>query len=261
MEYYVYTYLDTKEIINTDYCDIKFEFRPIYIGKGKNRRMLSHFNYRTRFKNHFYNKLNKMIYNENTPLVCKLKTFDNEIEALEFEKLLIKSIGKIKDGGYLYNTTDGGDGMSGFKHSEETKLKMSKSHSGFVFSEDHMLKFSKSRLGKKHSEESKKKQSDAKVGKHPWNYMLELSKVQLDEVLANTKSKLSVKIGKKPWNYNITKDIILQIDMNGVIIKEWVSLIDLENDGYQKSNVINVCCGNRKSHRGYKWEYKSKLFK
>lgn len=28
-------------------------------------------------------------------------------------------------------------------------------------------------------------------------------------------------------------------------------------NGFQKSNVINVCNGKRKSHRGYIWMYKS----
>jgi hypothetical protein len=258
IKYYVYAYLDTEEIINTDYFDIRFKYRPIYIGKGKNRRISCHFNNRKRLKNYFYNKLNKMIDNGNYPLAYIIKTFDNEMEALRFEILLIKSIGKVKDGGYLYNITDGGEGCSGFKHSDESRIKMKESHKGVVFTKEHMLKFSKSRLGKKHSEETKKKQSDAKVGKHPWNYMFRLSETQLDEVLKKNKSKLSKsKIGKTPWNYNKSKDIILQIDMYDNIVREWVSLVDLEIEGYQKSNVINVCVGKRKSHRGYKWIYKT----
>jgi group I intron endonuclease len=52
-----------------------------------------------------------------------------------------------------YNMTEGGqDGcMTGRKHSEESKKKMSDNHKGMI--------------GKKHSEESKKKMSEAKKGK------------------------------------------------------------------------------------------------
>jgi len=62
--------------------------------------------------------------------------------------------------------------------------------------------------------------------------------------------------GSIPWNQGLIKDIILQLDMDDNIIKEWDSLIELEESGYQKSNVINVCVGKRKSHKGFRWLYK-----
>jgi hypothetical protein len=108
MEYYVYTYLDSSEIINREYCGIYFEYRPVYIGKGKNRRMFDHLTGRKRHKTMFYNKLNKMIREDNVPLITKLKEFSNETDALDFEMLLIDSIKNIKSGGLLYNTTTGG---------------------------------------------------------------------------------------------------------------------------------------------------------
>ena len=73
-----------------------------------------------------------------------------------------------------------------------------------------------------------------------------------------TKNKISIaKIGKEPHNKGKIKDIILQIDDDGIVIKEWNNLNDLMESGFEKSNVINVCAGKRKSHKGFIWRYKS----
>ena len=65
--------------------------------------------------------------------------------------LEIQNIRQLKP---KYNYTDGGDGSCGFKHSDETKKKMSKVHKGE----------NNSFFGRKHSEESKRKISKAKKG-------------------------------------------------------------------------------------------------
>ena len=57
-----------------------------------------------------------------------------------------------------YNLTDGGEGIGGHRHSEETKRKMRESHL-LQIGEDHP------RFGKHHSEETKIKMSQAKKGK------------------------------------------------------------------------------------------------
>ena len=94
-KYYVYAYCDKTIIFRKIYNDINFEYLPIYIGKGKGNRMYNHFSARARYNTAFYNKINKMICNDNEPLVIKLKEFDSEKEALEMEILLIKSNFKI----------------------------------------------------------------------------------------------------------------------------------------------------------------------
>ena len=53
MKYYVYAYLDSKLEENISFDDIIFTYKPIYIGKGKNNRMLDHFKDRKRFNTYY----------------------------------------------------------------------------------------------------------------------------------------------------------------------------------------------------------------
>jgi hypothetical protein len=136
--------------------------------------------------------------------------------------------------------------MWGKKHTEETKKKLRLARKDRVTSDETKKKMSESQRGKVLSEDTKAKLRDINLGKKLSN---------------ETKNKISdSKKGKKSWNYGKSKDIILQLDMDNNLICEWVSLVDIEKAGYQKSNVINVCNGKRKTHCGYKWVYKSDYF-
>jgi group I intron endonuclease len=93
----------------------------------------------------------------------------------------------------VYNLTDGGDGMSGFRHSEESKKKNSLAHIGRVPAnkgkspnEKTIMKMSSSHIGKngywtgkKLSEETRKKKSEAMTGK-TWK-MIDGKKVWFDK--------------------------------------------------------------------------------
>ena len=89
---------------------------PFYIGKGKKTESYNRIDYH----------LNYWSHNKNKKLTNKIKKlngiFDvdiifespNEIECLDLETQLILEIGRKN----LCNLTDGGEGISGFKHSE-----------------------------------------------------------------------------------------------------------------------------------------------
>jgi len=106
---YLHKRLDTNEVF--------------YIGVGINK-------YRASSKfgrsNHWYNVVNKHGYK--VEIYSKLNSYE---EALNLEKKLIKEYGRLcNKTGKLINITEGGDGIVGMKHSEESKLKMSLSNKG-----------------------------------------------------------------------------------------------------------------------------------
>lgn len=99
---------------------------------------------------------------------------DTEEKLNWFEKFYIKKFNARQVG---YNLTDGGDGILGIKHTEETRKKMSESQKANYIKENHpnfgkhlseetKEKLSEAKKGKIRSEETKQKISDAMKGKH-----------------------------------------------------------------------------------------------
>lgn len=98
--YYVYAYLRDSDKT------------PYYIGKGKDDRAFS--------KQHNINLPDKSN-------IVFLETNLSEIGAFALERFYIRWYGrKINNSGILRNITEGGEGTSGFNHSEKTKNKLRK---------------------------------------------------------------------------------------------------------------------------------------
>lgn len=83
---------------------------------------------------------------------------ESETEINKSETLFIKQhrsninrYGKL----FGYNLTDGGEGITGWKHSEVVRQQMSKSHVGLRPTEENLRKRSKSRTGILHTKETK----------------------------------------------------------------------------------------------------------
>jgi hypothetical protein len=125
-EYYTYAYL-------------REDGTPYYIGKGKSRRI--------------HNKLHPVGL---PPMERRifLKTNLTEEEAFKHEIYMIDVLGrKDIETGILRNTTCGGEGISGYKHTDETKAKISEAMSNP--SEETRLKYSKAARSRRHTEEMK----------------------------------------------------------------------------------------------------------
>jgi hypothetical protein len=104
---------------------------PFYLGKGTGDRAWrkSHRSF------HWKNIVNKHGYT-----IEILQEFDDEQEALQYE---IDGIAALKEAGYnLCNITDGGEGVSGLKHSEKAKEAMRQAKTGLKHSEEHKAKIS-----------------------------------------------------------------------------------------------------------------------
>lgn len=112
-DFYTYIIFDTRKNGEYVYDDLRFDFEPIYVGKGK------HSSKKLRLETHFKsdkknllkaNKILKII--EDTDELPLVKYYDIELteqEALDQEKNLIDKIGRIvKETGPLTNIIDGG---------------------------------------------------------------------------------------------------------------------------------------------------------
>ena len=131
--FYVYAYLRSKD------SDRGAKYSPYYIGKGCGDRA--------------FDKYGRTVPApvDNSYIVFVQEGL-TETEAFSLEVHCIQSYGRIDlDNGILRNRTDGGEGISGLSHSQETKNKMSRLKIG-----------SQLWLGKQHTEDAKRKMSQSK---------------------------------------------------------------------------------------------------
>jgi hypothetical protein len=129
--YYVYVYLNKLKPGIFKYGDFIFEYEPFYVGKGKDKRYLSHLN-KVKNKNKYKKSDKFLIIEENIsrniePDILIIFRSDDELSTLDKEKETIKSIGRLDlMRGPLTNKNDGGSKpQDNYKHTTETKNKIS----------------------------------------------------------------------------------------------------------------------------------------
>lgn len=141
--------------------------RDRYVGRTMKRtraRLLEHMaEARAGRLNHRLNWIRSLVKAGVEPTLRVLE----ELPSDELSEAEIKWIAKFRKEGYkLTNGTDGGEGISGWKHSEETKRKMSEKQKGRPVSQVTRLRRRQSMLGVKHSDEAKERHSRATRGKN-----------------------------------------------------------------------------------------------
>ena len=120
-----------------------------YVGKGSAQRAYSRYN-----RNNLWHKIVK----KHGYTVQILSYWQTEQEAFEEEKKLIK---KYRDSGInLANFTDGGDGVTGYRHTKEVKEKASERTKQFWMNQENAKKMIEIRK-KQWTEEARKKASDS----------------------------------------------------------------------------------------------------
>lgn len=107
--FYVYVYLDPRKPGNYVYREYKFDYEPFYVGKGKDNRMYIHLE--TKEKSYKGNKIRKILKENLSPIILKIKDELYEQQAYDLEIDLINKIGMfcLKQGP-LTNLTEGGTG-------------------------------------------------------------------------------------------------------------------------------------------------------
>ena len=134
-----------------------------YVGKGQGNRHVD-FHHRTKFHKNIVAK-----YGAANILVGRYEC-SSEAAAFDLERGLIKCLRRM--GAPLANLTDGGEGLSGHRHSDETKAKMRAARLGWVPSAETREKLRQHNIGKpnafagkQHTEATKAKLSALKKGK------------------------------------------------------------------------------------------------
>jgi len=207
-QYYVYQY-------------VRDDGSPYYIGKGKGNRAYS---------KHASRKDTPDFRPKNVDKIIIL--FDNlpEEEAFEIEKKLITHYGIKMHGGILINLTLGGEGCSGYKHSQETLEKLSK-----YLCENHKFKNkSYEDIYGEHADMQKEKRRNTVI-KYWENIDLENKKLRIK----NMKSTLIEKS-----KYDISEiELIKQLYMNGKRV------VDIHKDfpHFNKYYLYDLCKGRKRN--------------
>jgi hypothetical protein len=161
-----------------------------YIGKGRGQRIGDHSPLLK--KGTHPNVRLQSIFDRHGPILwAKLHEGLSEREAFEIEKALVALLGRGR-GKPLCNKTDGGDGTSGHKHTEEARARMSRAQKGHYVSPEARAKIGAAHRGKKLSPEHRAKfiahNHEPKSPEH-------LAKIQAAKIgrprSAETKQKLS----------------------------------------------------------------------
>lgn len=213
----------------------------------------------------------------NTHFGCAIRkygwdAFEHEIlisglteEEAKQEEIRLIALYKSNNKRYGFNLTNGGEGVTGLKFSEESKKRLRESH-----------------LGKKLSPESKKRQSESlkeyyKTHEPPVRTEEHMRKLQegrrktpgwknAHPFSEEAKQKLrDANLGKKAsietrlkMRDSAKKKAVIAKDMDGNIVSVYISIRDASRTlGREKSSsrIVECCEGKRQKYLNLKWEY------
>lgn len=137
--------------------------------------------------------------------------------------------------------------------------KKAESNIGVIRSKEVRLKMSKTMKGRKHSEESKLKMSIASKGK-PKNFSKTYLKSLSEKMKGTQLAKGVIWTNEQKLARGVLKSKpILQYDLDGILIKEWDKVKDVELlNEFNQDKVIQCCKNKILVYKGFVWKYKKK---
>lgn len=263
--YYVYVYLDPRKEGVFMYGGYKFDYEPIYIGKGKNNRYTEHL--RPSRLNRGVNlikenKLKKILSLGLIPIILKIKENLNQNDSLLFEKELINLVGRIvTKTGPLTNMSDGGNGNSrvindSFKLAQSFRMK--KYYNENPIPKNVCEKISKILLLKKmvRSEETKNKISKANKNRvYSEEYLEKMKELRKGAKLTHRKNYTLINPDKITFEFLGKEELVKFIHENELSERKILTSI---NKGVININNIRVTKNteNIKTKNCVGWEVK-----
>lgn len=217
---------------------------PFYVGKGRGARAHSHASRNPHWKN-----IVRKEDGRNVNLVAH--DLDEEFALL----LEIETIDKLRRvGAALVNITDGGDGVSGLRHTPASRLKMALSQIGKKQSKEHIAKVIEARRGYVVSEETRRKLSAANRGmKMTDEQRLKLSlskrgsKLSDSHKKAISKASLGIPCPSRSHPSAVSKSVVCVTTG-----ETFASAADAARHfGCSRPNISKCCSGERKKVRGH----------
>lgn len=227
---------------------------------------------RGRDKNvYVYNKIRKIFREGKDVTIRVLHTFDDEATQTAKEIELIALHGRKSMGGILYNSTDGGEGTTGNKHTDEARKKMSASKMG-----------NKNNVGVKRPDVVERWAKKVYVYDFYGNYVddfyeschaagedLGISFKKVSEcILYSRPCKVDRYSDLIRFSYDLVDKLpphvpkrkikrIAQYTLDNEYIREYDSVKHLvtEHKNFKKVTIVSAANGTSKSAYGYIWKY------
>lgn len=191
---------------------------------------------------------------------------EKELNEMEYH-FIVQYESCYKENGY--NLSFGGEGNSGYKFTEEQRVRLSNAHKGKIFTEEHKRNLSEACLGRKLSLEVRKKIRNRNKGENNGMYGKKHSKESRKKMSEKAKERTGEKhpnYGKKgksnPSYDRKNKEGIWILELPDGAVEQWHNLSSFVRDYESRfniklceSNLHHVKRGRIKQYRGIKCKF------
>ncbi len=256
---YIYTLSDKNGVVR-------------YVGKTNTprKRLYDHIQESLNFKipSHKKNWIKSLLEKDERPIIDVI----DEVSESEWPFWEQYWIDQIKSWGFnLTNSTEGGEGGNGYKHTESSRSKMRESKLGKKLPESHRKNIGTALKEGYKKEDFRPNRFDKKVildkEELYQKYIVEnLSMPQCSEYFKCSETSIFRNIKefgfekpKEVWSKQLStreKLIINQYDLDGKFIKTWEGAATIENEvGFDSCCIIACCNGRMNKSHGYIWRF------